>query len=275
MPFVSTMPTTNNSNLIDYQVNQHTATITLNDPKSLNALSSDLATDLIRALIQADEDPNIRAIVLTGANNHFSSGGHIKEMLSVGMDRQALSDKLRQMVLAASDIIRKIRDVQKPIIAKLQGTAAGAGFNLALACDFRIANNTARFIQSFIHIGLVPDAGGLYLLSQLVGVAKATELTMLGSPITAQQAHDLGLLTKLVDNEQLDMATDTLAKQLVKLPNQALATIKQMTNATVYAGLSEAMDMEVQHQAMLAKSDDFIEGVSAFIEKRQANFMQS
>lgn len=257
-----------------YSVENHIATITLNDPATLNALGTELAGGVIDALDKANNDNSVRAIILQGAGGNFSSGGHIKEMLSVGLEKDALSNKLEQMVAEAGKVSRKLRAVQKPIIAKLQGAVAGAGFNLALACDFRIASEDAKFIQSFIHIGLIPDAGGMYLLSKLIGSAKATEFAMLGNTVTAQQLDDLDLLYKLSSVEELDNTTNKLAHQLVQKPAIALATIKQMSNEVAIAGLNHALDMETQHQAMLAKTDDFLEGVTAFVEKRKANFIK-
>lgn len=262
-----------NSKII-YEVANHIATITLNAPKSINPLGTELSNAMLEALENADEDDNVRVIILQGAGGNFSSGGDIKEMLSVGMEKEALSKKLEAMVAGAGKIGRKLRNVQKPIIAKLQGAVAGAGFNLALTCDFRIASTNATFIQSFIHIGLIPDAGGIYLLSKLIGASKATEFAMLGDKVTAQQAHDLNLLYKLTEPEDLDSEVLKLANRLVKMPATALATIKQMSNEVAIDGLSHALDMETQHQAMLARTDDFLEGVTAFIEKRPPNYVK-
>ncbi len=262
------------NNKVIYTVANHIATITLNDPKSLNAFGSELAGELLTALETAEKDDSVRVLVIEGANGNFSSGGHIKEMLSVGTEPDALSGKLEQMVAGAGTISRKLREIEKPIIAKLQGAVAGAGCNLALTCDFRIASEDAKFIQSFIQIGLIPDAGGIYLLNQLIGASKATELAMLGDKITAQQAYDFNLLYKVTPVEELDDAVTQLATRLVHLPATALATIKQMMNATAFAKLSTALDNETQHQAMLARTADFAEGVSAFVEKRKPNYLK-
>ncbi|PID37808.1 MAG: enoyl-CoA hydratase [Pseudomonadales bacterium] len=263
-----------NYSKITYQVDNHIATISLNDPKSLNALGTELSTQLLHALEQADKDAEVRVIILQSSSGNFSSGGDIKEMLSVGMDKEALSGKLEAMVAGAGEISRKLRDIQKPIIAKLQGAVAGAGFNLALTCDFRVASDNAQFIQSFIHIGLVPDAGGIYQLNQLIGASKTTEFTMLGDKVSAQQAYDLNLLYKVTSAEELDAEVNKLATRLVHLPATALATIKQMMNNTAFNGLSQALDMETRHQSMLAKTDDFMEGVTAFVEKRKPNYIK-
>ncbi len=257
-----------------YKVANHIATITLNDPKSLNAFGNELCSQLLEFLEVAEKDNDVRVLVIEGANGNFSSGGHIKEMLSDGLETDKLSAKLEQMVAGAGLLSRKLREIEKPIIAKLQGAVAGAGFNFALTCDFRIASENATFIQSFIHIGLIPDTGGIYLLNQLIGASKATEFAMLGDKVTAQQADKLDLLYKVTTAEELDNVVNQLATRLVHLPATALATIKQMMNATAFDDLSLALDSETQHQAMLARTDDFAEGISAFVEKRRPNYLK-
>ena len=151
--------------LVDYQVEKHIATITFNDPKSLNAFGTPLKNQVLVALDKAEADDQVRVIILQGAGGNFSSGGDIKEMLSEGLDKEVVSTKLRGMVEGAGEVSLKLRQVHKPIIAKLEGAVAGAGMNLALTCDFRIAADNAKFVQAFVNIGLVPDAGGIYLLN--------------------------------------------------------------------------------------------------------------
>ncbi len=262
------------NNKVLYSVANHIATVTLNDPKTLNAFGNELARELLECLEVAEKDDDVRVIIIEGANGNFSSGGNIKEMLEGGLEAEVLSTTLEKMVIGAGMISRKLREVQKPIIAKLQGAVAGAGFNLALTCDFRVASENATFVQSFIHIGLIPDAGGIYLLNKLIGANKATEFAMLGDKVTAKQADDLNLLYKVTTNDELDKVVNQLATRLVHLPATALATIKQMMNATAFDKLSVALDSETQHQAMLARTEDFAEGVSAFIEKRKPNYLK-
>ncbi|MGM8897658.1 MULTISPECIES: enoyl-CoA hydratase/isomerase family protein [unclassified Psychrobacter] len=255
--------------LVEYQSENHIATITLNDPKSLNAFSTPLKESVLTALKQADADDDVRVIILQGAGGNFSSGGDIKEMLSEGIDKEVISNKLKGMVEGAGEVSLKLRSIPKPIIAKLEGAVAGAGMNLALTCDFRITADNAKFVQAFVHIGLIPDAGGVYLLNQLVGPAKTTELVMLGDKIGAQDMADLNLVNQVVTAEALDDAVLKLASRLSALPGKALSIMKDSLNTHAYSGLHEALDREVQQQAMLAKTDDFIEGVTAFIEKRK------
>ncbi|MGP5203074.1 enoyl-CoA hydratase/isomerase family protein [Psychrobacter aquimaris] len=255
--------------LVEYQSENHIATITMNDPKTLNAFSTPLKNAMMDALDKADKDADVRVIVLQGSNNNFSSGGHIGEMLENGMDSEALSNKLNFMVGEVAEISLKLRNIHKPIIAKLEGAVAGAGMNLALTCDFRIAADNAKFVQAFVNIGLIPDAGGIYLLNQLIGVAKTTEMVMLGDKLKAEDMARLNLVNDVVSSDDLDASVLALATRLSNLPGKALASMKHMINTHAYMGLSEALDMEVDQQTILAKTEDFKEGITAFMEKRK------
>ncbi|MDN5897774.1 MAG: enoyl-CoA hydratase-related protein [Psychrobacter sp.] len=255
--------------LVEYQAENHIATITMNDPKTLNAFSTALKNAMVDALDKADTDEQVRVIILQGAGGHFSSGGHIGEMLENGMESEALSNKLNFMVGEVAEISLKLRNIHKPIIAKLEGAVAGAGMNLALTCDFRIAADNAKFVQAFVNIGLIPDAGGFYLLNQLIGVAKTTEMVMLGDKLKADDMARLNLVNQVVSNEELEASVLALATRLSNLPGKALASMKHMINTHAYMGLNEALDMEVDQQTMLAKTDDFKEGITAFMEKRK------
>ncbi|MGO1283090.1 MAG: enoyl-CoA hydratase/isomerase family protein [Psychrobacter sp.] len=254
---------------VDYHVDQHIATITFNDPKSLNAFGTPLKNDVLKALDNAEADDQVRVIILQGAGGNFSSGGDIKEMLSQGMDKDVISNKLKGMVEGAGEVSLKLRHIHKPIIAKLEGAVAGAGMNLALTCDFRIAADNAKFVQAFVNIGLIPDAGGIYLLNQLIGAAKTTELVMLGDRLKAEYMARLDLVNSVVSVDELDASVQALAMRLSQLPGKALASMKHMLNVHAFTGLNEALDMEVEQQTMMAKTDDFTEGVTAFIEKRK------
>lgn len=190
-------------------------------------------------------------------------------MLENGMESEALSNKLNFMVGEVAEISLKLRNIHKPIIAKLEGAVAGAGMNLALTCDFRIAADNAKFVQAFVNIGLIPDAGGIYLLNQLIGVARTTEMVMLGDKLKAEDMARLNLVNDVVSSDELDASVLALATRLSNLPGKALASMKHMINTHAYMGLNEALDMEVDQQTMLAKTDDFREGITAFMEKRK------
>lgn len=254
---------------VDYQSDNHIATITMNDPKTLNAFSTALKNAIMEALDKADQDADVRVIVLQGSGHNFSSGGHIGEMLENGMESEALVAKLDFMLREVAEVSLKLRNIHKPIIAKLEGAVAGAGMNLALTCDFRIASDTAKFVQAFVNIGLIPDAGGIYLLNQLIGAAKTTELVMLGDKLTSDDIARLNLVNKVVSTEALDAEVMVLATRLSQLPGKALASMKHMINVHAFSGLNEALDMEVEQQNLMAVTDDFKEGITAFMEKRK------
>ncbi|WP_367107163.1 enoyl-CoA hydratase/isomerase family protein [uncultured Psychrobacter sp.] len=256
-------------NLVEYQTDSHIAIITMNNPKTLNAFSTKMKVAMMEALNKADDDKEVRVIVLQGAANNFSSGGDIGEMLDGGMETDVLTNKIDFMLKEIAEVSLKLRAIHKPIIAKLEGAVAGAAMNLALTCDFRIAADNAKFVQAFVNIGLIPDAGGTYLLNQLIGAAKTTELIMLGDKITADDMARLNLVNNVVSSDELDATVQALAMRLSNLPGKALASMKHMVNVHAFTGLNEALDMEVDQQNMMAVTDDFKEGISAFMEKRK------
>lgn len=260
--------------LVVYSVDNHIARLTLNDPKSLNAFNTTMKKCVLSALSQAEADDDVRVIILQGSGGNFSSGGDIREMLEGGLDKAVLGAKIKSMVNGAGEVSLMLRKIHKPIIAKLEGAVAGAGMNLALTCDFRIAADNAKFVQAFVNIGLIPDAGGVYLLNQLVGAAKTTEMVMLGDKLTAQDMDRLNLVNEVVSVDDLDHTTQALAERLSALPSKSLETMKHMINVHAYSGLNEALDMEVLQQFRMSQSDDFIEGVTSFIEKRKPLYNQ-
>ncbi|MGL5253097.1 MAG: enoyl-CoA hydratase/isomerase family protein [Moraxella sp.] len=261
-----------NFDKVIYRVDNGIATISLNDPASLNALDSVMKGELLQALTVAEYDARAKVIVLTGEGKGFSSGGDIREMLGSTESRDAVLNMARGLTAGVGDITRKIRKISKPVIARINGACAGAGMNIALACDFRVATDNAKFLQAFVNIGLVPDAGGIYLLTQLIGAAKATELVMLGEQLTAAKAQDLGLINAVVSVDELDAAVAKLTDRLTSLPSLALAAMKQSINQVAYAGLDIALDQEVIYQMQMALTEDFKEGVTAFMQKRPAQF---
>lgn len=255
-----------------YQVADGVATITMNDPASLNALDSTMKGELLQALSHAEYDSDAKVIVLTGAGKGFTSGGDIREMLGSTESREAVLKMAYGLTTGVGEISRKLRKISKPIIARINGAAAGAGMNIALACDFRVAVEDAKFLQAFVNIGLVPDAAGIYQLTQLIGAAKTTELVMLGEQFDAKKAQDLGLVNAVVASGELDAAVKKLTDRLTSLPALSLAAMKQTINQVAYSGLDAAIDNEVMYQMQMALTDDFKEGVSAFMQKRPANF---
>ena len=244
-------------------------TLTLNQPKRLNALSAELLQALNDALRAAERDDSVRALVLTGAESAFSSGADITEFTFNDSRPPDLGDLLRRRV---NPVVTRLRSLEKPVLAAVNGVAAGAGMSLALACDVRYAAESARFVLAFVRIGLVPDAGALYFLPRLVGPAAAMELAWTGDPVSASDALSLGLVNKVLPAAELLGATQQLASRLAHGPQHTIALIKRAINQAHELPLERVLDLESHYQELCARNPDFEEGVTAFREKRQANF---
>ncbi len=240
--------------------------ITLNRPARLNALNAEIQDGLRRAFDEIETDETVRAVLLTGAGRGFCAGADLNQSAGVTRD---LGESLEQHY---NPLVRRMRALPKPIVAAINGVAAGAGVNLALAGDIIIAAKSASFTQAFIRIGLVPDAGGTFFLPRLIGEARARGLAMLGETITAQQALDYGLVFRLFDDEVFATEALTMATNLAARPTQALAAMKQAFNAAATNTLDAQLDLERDLQRKLGGTPDFREGVNAFLEKRPAEF---
>lgn len=250
---------------VTYEVRGNTAWLTLNRPEKLNAFNAQLNKDVQKAVKEASKDPNIRVIVLTGAGRAFCSGQDLE-----GVDEQTnLGDVLRTLY---NPMVLEIEKCEKPIIAAVNGVAAGAGMSLALACDFRIASDKASFLQAFIHVGLIPDAGNLYFLPRLVGHAKALELAVLGEKIPAEEALRLGLVTRLAPADYFLEETAAFAERLAALPTKAIGLIKRNLKASWHENLEEFLERDAQGQRIAGQTEDHREGVEAFLSKRKPVF---
>jgi 2-(1,2-epoxy-1,2-dihydrophenyl)acetyl-CoA isomerase len=255
-------------------VKEGVQTLTLNQPKRLNALSVAMLQALEEAIRAAERDAKVRALVITGAGNGFSSGADLSEFsFTQGEDGQTrgpeVGDLLRQRV---NPVITRLRSMEKPVLAAVNGVAAGAGMSLALACDIRFAAESARFSQAFVRIGLVPDAGSLYFLPRLVGPGKALEMAWTGDIVEAKEALELGIINKVVPDADLLSETQTLAARLARGPAHAIGLIKRAINQAHELRLDRVLELEAQYQTVAAREADFAEGVTAFKEKRAANF---
>lgn len=249
----------------------HICTITLNRPEVLNAFNDQLTTELHDALKNAERDANVRVIVITGAGRAFSSGqdlGDLKEKYVPGYVPN-LGDDLRRRY---HPIIKKIREMDKPVIAAVNGVAAGAGCSLALACDLRIASDQASFIEVFINVGLIPDSGSTFMLPRLVGLGKAMELCCTGQKVDAAEALRLGIVNKMVASDQLLPETIKLAAKLASLPARAIALTKRLLNQSATNTLDQQLVAEAYDQETAGKTADHHEGVVAFLEKRKPTF---
>lgn len=251
-------------------VTDRVATLTLNRPDRLNALSSSIIDGLIEALPRLAANPEIAVVVLTGAGRGFCAGGDVKSMAE-GSSQMGVEDAV-QRLRGRMEVSRLLHEIPKPTIAMVNGPAAGAGLAMALACDLRIASESARFITAFVKVGFSGDFGGSYFLSKLVGTGKARELYYTGDPLDASQALALGLVSAVVRDFELLDATTALARRLAHGPGIALGLMKQNFNAAETGTLSELLDLEALHQIRTAKTEDHMEAARAFVEKRPPVF---
>lgn len=252
---------------IIYKVSDRIATITMNRPKSLNSMSLDLVEGFIRSLQEAETDSQVRVVVVTGSGRAFSAGGDLKTL-----DDLHTTEERRQFIVKVGTIVKLIHDMSKPVIAMVNGVAAGAGFNLALACDMAYAADNAKFIQSFVNVGLSPDCGGFYYLAKAVGMAKAKELMLTARPVGAQEAEHLNLVNGVFAHEELEAATMKLAARLAEAAPLAVAMTKKAVN-DYSASLEETLTFESLASSSLLGTVDFKEGVTAFAEKRAPRFL--
>jgi 2-(1,2-epoxy-1,2-dihydrophenyl)acetyl-CoA isomerase len=247
------------------------ALLVMNRPEKLNSLNNELATALNQAFERIGRNDAVRAVVLTGAGRAFCAGG---DLGAIGKAREARDAKQLEPILRMGmGAMLRMRMIPQPVIAAVNGPAAGAGMNVALAADIRIAAEEAIFGQTFSKVGLFPDYGGTYFLPQLVGPSKAAELFYTGDMINAQTALRLGLVNRVVPGAQLQKEVKTFANQLAAGPPIAIRAIKQTLFASEKEALSKALEAEVQHQMRCFASDDCLEGVHAFFEKRPAKFL--
>ena len=246
------------------------ARITLNRPDRLNSFTSQMHGELRDALSRVSSAGDARVLLLTGAGRGFCAGQDLSDRAvapgSAPVDLGAsIAENYRPLVLA-------LRDLPLPIVCAVNGVAAGAGANVALACDIVVAAKSASFIQAFCRIGLVPDSGGTFFLPRLVGTARAMGLAMLGDKLTAEQAAAWGLIWKCVEDAELAATTDALLAQLAQAPTRGLAAIKRALHASAGNTLEQQIDLERDTQRDLGYSDDYREGVAAFLEKRPPRF---
>jgi 2-(1,2-epoxy-1,2-dihydrophenyl)acetyl-CoA isomerase len=243
--------------------------ITLNRPDSMNAWNKQLGADLLAAVREAADD-EVRAVVITGAGRAFSSGADLR----AGFDPTPEGHPDVETVLheVYHPIITGVRELPKPVVAAVNGPAVGIGCSLALAADLVVARESAYFLLAFVNIGLVPDGGSSLLLPERVGLARATEMAMLGERIGARQAFEWGLINRVTADDELEATVDELAARLAAGPTRAYAGIKRQFNAWLFTRMAEQLDLEASIQQQSAASGDFLEGVSAFLEKRPAAF---
>ncbi|MBT3369597.1 MAG: 2-(1,2-epoxy-1,2-dihydrophenyl)acetyl-CoA isomerase [Rhodospirillaceae bacterium] len=256
-----------------FDVSDHIATITLNRPEAMNALAGDMREVILGHLETCAAVPDVRCIVITGAGRAFCAGGDIAAMAA----KQDIGDisEMGGTLVTVEAVVTLLRGIPKPVIAAVNGAAAGGGMNMALACDIRLGCEKTLFSESFVKIGLIPDWAGFGSLTELVGAAKAMELMMTGERIRAEEAHRLGLLNQLYPMDTFRDDVQAFAKTLASGPPQALAAIKRGVYAAANASLAEVLAFERKNQLELILSDDSREGMRAFLEKRAPKFGSS
>lgn len=245
-------------------------TLVMNRPEKLNALNSELSIALNAALSRLGPDESVRVVVLTGAGRAFCAGGDLGA-IGKGRERKEV-EQLEPILRSGMQMVLKMRTMPQPVVAAVNGAAAGAGMNLALAADIRIATEEATFGQNFSRVGLFPDYGGIYFLPQLVGPSKAAEMFYTGEMIDAQTAMRLGLVSRVVPASQLEAATKEMAQKIAQGPPIAVRAVKQALFGCEKEKLEQALELEVRQQIKCFHSEDCGEGIRAFFEKRKPRF---
>lgn len=253
---------------ITKQINNGVATLTLNRPEVFNSFNREMALLFQSELDICEQDASVRAIVLTGSGKAFCAGQDLKEVTSPELNpgfKKILEEHY-------NPIISRIRGIEKPIIAAVNGVAAGAGANIALACDIVIAHEKVSFIQAFSKIGLVPDSGGTFFLPRLIGFQKASALMMLGDKISATEAERMGMIYRVTSLENFENEIQKTATTLAQMPTKALGMTKRLLNQSMTNNLTQQLELEGKLQIEAAQSEDYAEGVDAFVNKRNPVF---
>ena len=245
------------------------AWITMNRPEVLNAWDPEMIKDLVKILSEVREDDEVRAVVVTGAGKAFSAGGDVR------VQQQALDQPLAarlEKIVVGQWICRHIADMEKPVIAAVNGVAVGAACDMALTCDIRIASENASFGEVFVRRGLIPDLGSLFFLPRLVGIAKAKELIFSGDIVDAREAERIGLVNKVVPADKLEMETMELARRLASGPTKAIGLAKKVINKSLVTDLETSLDYAIQAQTICYYTEDHAAATRAFLEKREPQF---
>src|SRR5437763_4285593 len=252
-----------------FEIANGAARLTLNRPDRLNSFTVQMHGEVAKALSQVEQDESVRALLITGAGRGFCAGQDLSDRaVAPGGDGVDLGESLENRY---NPLIRRLVNLPKPVVCAVNGVAAGAGANIAFAADIVLAAKSAKFIQSFSNIGLVPDSGGTWILPRLAGQARALGLALTGEPLTAEKADEWGLIWRCVDDDQLQAEAEKLAERFAVGPTRGYAAIKMAMRKGWLAGLEEQLDLERDLQRELGTSNDYREGVAAFSEKRKPN----
>ncbi|GEC06603.1 2-(1,2-epoxy-1,2-dihydrophenyl)acetyl-CoA isomerase [Streptomyces spinoverrucosus] len=256
--------------LIRHTTDNHVARITLNRPEALNAITPDQRERIIQLLSDASADPDVRAVVLTGTGRGFCAGADLRTGAAAG--ERIAGDVARTLRVGAQRLIGAVLDCEKPVIAAVNGTAAGLGAHLAFACDLVLAAESARFIEVFVRRALVPDGGGAYLLPRLIGPQRAKELMFFGDALSAADAERLGLVNRVVSDGELGKTVGEWAARLAAAPTRALALTKQLVNASLDTDRATAFAAEAAAQEINMTTEDAREGLASFVERRSPEY---
>lgn len=244
--------------------------IVLNRPETMNAWNAQLGLDLLAAVQHAADDDSVRSVTITGSGRSFSSGADLKAGFETAPDgKPDVGTPLRERY---HPIITGVRRIEKPVVAAVNGPAVGIGLSLALACDLVIARESAYFVLAFVNLGLAPDGGASLFVPARIGQARAAEMALLGDPVSAATALEWGLINRVVRDDDFDAEVDALADRLAAGPTRAYAGIKRQLDASVSAHMDAQLELEAAIQHDLARSEDFVEGVTAFVGKRAPRF---
>jgi 2-(1,2-epoxy-1,2-dihydrophenyl)acetyl-CoA isomerase len=257
---------------VDVCVGDGVASIELNRPDALNAWNTQFGLDLLAAMRGVAEDDAVRAVIITGAGRGFSSGADLKDVSGGKTTPDGRPDVYSVLTERYHPIMRAIREMPKPVIAAVNGPAVGIGCSLALCCDLILAAESAYFLLAFVNIGLVPDGGSSLFVPSRIGIARASEMAMLGEKIAAPTALQWGLINRVVADERLLEEAGALAARMAAGPTRSYAGTKRQLNNWLYARMDEQLELEAQLQREMAASEDFVEGAMAFVERRPARF---
>jgi 2-(1,2-epoxy-1,2-dihydrophenyl)acetyl-CoA isomerase len=257
---------------VNVSVADGVATVRLNRPQALNAWNRQFGEDLLAAVRRVGEDKAVRAVLIEGAGRAFSSGADLKDFSGGETTPDGRPDVYKTLTERYHPIMVAIREMPKPVVASVRGPAVGIGCSLALCSDLIVASEDAYFLLAFVNIGLVPDGGSSLFVPTRIGMARATELMMLGERLPAPRALEWGLINRVVPDERLDEESAALAARLAAGPTRSYAGTKRQLNSWLYARMDEQLELEAQIQREMASSDDFLEGAMAFVEKRPTRF---
>jgi 2-(1,2-epoxy-1,2-dihydrophenyl)acetyl-CoA isomerase len=257
---------------VNFTISDGAATIELNRPEALNAWNKQFGEDLLAALTTAAQDDAVRAVRITGAGRAFSSGADLKDISGDDVTPEGRPNVYKVLTERYHPIMHAIRDMEKPVVAAVNGPAVGIGCSLALCCDLILAAESAYFLLAFVNIGLVADGGSSLFVPSRIGLARASEMMMLGERVPAARALEWGLVNGVHSDSDLTDQSAALTARLAAGPTRAYAATKRELNRQIYANMAEQLELEATLQQEMAGTDDFVEGVSAFLQKRPAGF---